>query len=522
MNATFELPVIDYRLLAPLLIILIAGTLSVLVEAFLPRGGRRPTQLVLVFGSLVAAIASMAWTCAGLVKFPAGDGWGATTANGSIAVDGPALMAMGTILVIAILGAALMAERSLDPSGDAFAARASALPGSEDEKEFSARGYFQTEIWPLFLFSVSGMLLFVTSNGLLLMFVALEVMSLPLYLLAGMARRRRLLSQEAGLKYFLLGAFSSAFFLYGMALIYGYTGSVQLPAIADALTGKTAEGALFLGGLALLLVGLLFKVAAAPFHQWSPDVYQGAPTPVTGFMAATVKIAAFGALMRVLYVAFGGVRWDWQPLVIGVAILSILVGSITAITQTDIKRMLAYSAIAQAGFILVGVSVANPTGVASALFYVITYAFSTIGAFAIVMMVRNENGEASHLSQWAGLGRKSPVVASVFALFMLSLTGIPFTSGFIAKFAVFEAALGANEVGLVIVAVIGSLISAFFYMRVVVVMFFSAPSANTASVSIPSVFTTIALAAGATVTLVLGVFPQPLLDLVASNNVFVR
>ena len=169
MNATFELPVIDYRLLAPLLIILIAGTLSVLVEAFLPRGGRRPTQLVLVFGSLVAAIASMAWTCAALVKFPAGDGWGATTANGSIAVDGPALMAMGTILVIAILGAALMAERSLDPSGDAFAARASALPGSEDEKEFSARGYFQTEIWPLFLFSVSGMLLFVTSNGLLLL-----------------------------------------------------------------------------------------------------------------------------------------------------------------------------------------------------------------------------------------------------------------------------------------------------------------------------------------------------------------
>ena len=511
-DVPFTLPIVDYNAIAPLLILLGAGVISVLVEALLPRGSRRFIQLFIVFGALVA---SLAWifTITGVRV---------VTAEGAIAIDGPALVMQGAILVLAILGALLMAERSVDPSGDAFAARASALPGSEDEKQFTARGYLQTEVWPLFLFAVSGMVLFVSANDLLLMFVALEVMSLPLYLLAGMARRRRLLSQEAALKYFLLGAFSSAFFIYGVALVYGYAASTKLPAIASVLTAKPGQTSLALIGMALILVGLLFKVAAVPFHQWTPDVYQGAPTAVTGFMAATVKIAAFGALMRVLYVAFGGMRWDWVPMLWIIAILTMLVGSIIAISQSDIKRMLAYSSIAQAGFILVGVIAASPAGLAGALFYLIAYGFTTIGAFAVISLVRDESGEATNLSKWAGLGRKSPLVGGVFALFMLGLAGIPLTSGFIGKFSVFVAAVASGDTWLVIVAVVASLIAAFFYVRVIVVMFLTEPGPQTASVEVPSVFTTIALAAGATVTLVLGILPQPVLELVSNAGLFIR
>ncbi|MSO26906.1 MAG: NADH-quinone oxidoreductase subunit NuoN [Candidatus Nanopelagicales bacterium] len=511
-DVPFTLPIVDYNAIAPLLILLGAGVISVLVEALLPRGSRRFVQLFIVLGSLIA---SLAWifTITG-VRI--------VTAEGAIAIDGPALVMQGAILMLAILGALLMAERSVDPSGDVFAARASALPGSEDEKQFTARGYLQTEVWPLFLFAVSGMVLFVSANDLLLMFVALEVMSLPLYLLAGMARRRRLLSQEAALKYFLLGAFSSAFFIYGVALVYGYAASTQLPVIASVLTAKPGQTSLALIAMALILVGLLFKVAAVPFHQWTPDVYQGAPTAVTGFMAATVKIAAFGALMRVLYVAFGGMRWDWVPMMSIIAILTMLVGSIIAISQSDIKRMLAYSSIAQAGFILVGVIAASPAGLAGALFYLIAYGFTTIGAFAVISLVRDESGEATNLSKWAGLGRKSPLVGSIFALFMLGLAGIPLTSGFIGKFSVFAAALASGDTWLVIVAVVASLIAAFFYVRVIVAMFFTESGPQTASVVVPSVFTTIALAAGATVTLVLGILPQPVLELVSNAGLFIR
>jgi NADH-quinone oxidoreductase subunit N len=239
-------------------------------------------------------------------------------------------------------------------------------------------------------------------------------------------------------------------------------------------------------------------------------------------MAATVKIAAFGALMRVLYVAFGGMRWDWVPMMWIIAILTMLVGSIIAISQSDIKRMLAYSSIAQAGFILVGVIAASPAGLAGSMFYLISYGFTTIGAFAVISLVRDESGEATNLSKWAGLGRRSPLVGGVFALFMLGLAGIPLTSGFIGKFSVFAAAIASGDTWLVIVAVVASLIAAFFYVRVIVVMFFTEPGPQTASVVVPSAFTTIALAAGATVTLVLGVLPQPVLELVSNAGLFIR
>src|SRR5581483_10124991 len=224
---------------------------------------------------------------------------------------------------------------------------------SPDDKRLANSDRVQTEIFPLLLFAVSGMLIFPIANNLLLMFVALEVLSLPLYLMAGLSRRRRLLSQEASLKYFLLGAFASAFFLYGLALLYGYANTVDLAGIFTAQKTSTKSDVLLYGGLALLLVGLLFKASVAPFQFWTPDVYSGAATPVVAFMASCTKVAAFGALLRVLYVGFAGTRWDWSPLIWAVAIASMVVGAVFRITQTDLKRILAYSSIAHAGFILV-------------------------------------------------------------------------------------------------------------------------------------------------------------------------
>ena len=503
-------PDIDYRALAPMIIIAIAGIVGVLVEAFFPRRARRGTQLVLTFGSLIAAFAVV------VVES------GTRVITGSLVIDGPSRFLQGLVLVIALVAGLLMAERKVDPSGDAFAPRASTLPGSVDERELTNRGYLQTEVWPLMLFAVLGMMLFLSANDLLVMFIALEIMSLPLYLLAGMARRRRLLSQEAALKYFILGAFSSAFFIFGAALLYGFSGTISLPGIADALTATPGQTGLVVAGFGLVVIALLFKVGAVPFHQWVPDVYQGSPSAVTGFMAAAVKVAAFGALLRFLYVGFGGTRWDWQPALWIIAILTMIIGSILAITQTDIKRMLAYSSIAQAGFILVGVIATNRAGVAAVLFYLTAYGFATLGAFAVVNLVRDSGGEATHLSRWAGLGKKSPLLASIFSLFLLSFAGIPLTSGFIGKFVVFEAAIIANATPLVIVGVIASIIAAFFYVRVIVLMFFTDPPEDGPTIALPSGFTTLALSISVAVTVILGVFPQPVLDLVERADVFLR
>jgi NADH-quinone oxidoreductase subunit N len=262
------------------------------------------------------------------------------------------------------------------------------------------------------------------------MFVGLEVLSLPLYLLCALARRRRLLSQEAAVKYFLLGAFSSAFFLYGIALLYGYAGSVSLPKIATAVSAGAGSDGLLLMGTALLGVGLLFKIGAVPFHGWKPDVYQGAPTPVTALMSSCTVVSAFGALLRVFYVAFGHLTWDWRPAMWAIAILTMIAGAIIAITQTDVKRLLAYSSIAHAGFILTALVAASVGGLGGALFYLAAYGLTTVGAFAVITLVRDPGGEAGHLSRWAGLGKRSPTLAGVFAFFLLAFAGIPLTSGF--------------------------------------------------------------------------------------------
>ncbi|MBI0295807.1 NADH-quinone oxidoreductase subunit NuoN [Streptomyces sp. PRKS01-29] len=527
-------PDFEYGQLSPTLIVLGAAIVGVLIEAFLPRRQRYVAQLFVSVVALAAAFAAVI----GLAAGDYGTSKAHVAAMGAIAVDGPSLFLQGTILLVALVAVFTFAERRLDPvvhgnRVDSFAAQAAAVPGGEAEKAAVKAGFTTTEVFPLVLFAVGGMLVFPSANDLLTLFVALEVFSLPLYILCALARRHRALSQEAAVKYFLLGAFSSAFLLFGIALLYGYAGTVAYSGIADvvdgqvrnvtpALAGTMGNDALLLIGGAMVLMGLLFKIGAVPFHMWTPDVYQGAPTPVTGFMAAATKVAAFGALLRLLYVVLPGLRWDWRPVMWGVAIVTMLGGAIVAVTQTDVKRLLAYSSIAHAGFILAGVIATTPDGISSVLFYLAAYSFVTLGAFAVVTLVRDAGGEATHLSKWAGLGRRSPLVAAVFAVFLLAFAGIPLTSGFAGKFAVFKAAADGGAGALVVIGVISSAVAAFFYIRVIVLMFFSEPRTDGPSVAVPSPLTSSAIAIGVAVTLVLGVAPQYFLDLASQAGVFVR
>jgi NADH-quinone oxidoreductase subunit N len=505
-------PHLEYGQLGPILLVFGVATVGVLVEALFNRDWRQPIQVPLAFFGLAGAFV---WTLVlGFKDKPFH-----VAAEGAVGIDGPTLFLQGTILVLALVSLLLIAERE----NSAFTPQASALPGSEAERESLASGVFQTEVYPLKLFAVGGMLLFPAANDLLTMFVALEVLSLPLYIMCGLARRRRLLSQEASVKYFLLGAFSSAFFLYGTALLYGYAGSVRFSDIAAATSRNTGSEMLLLAGAAMLGVGLLFKIGAVPFQAWKPDVYQGAPTPITALMASCTMVSAFGATLRVFYVALENMKWDWRPMMWGVAIVTMIAGAVIAITQTDVKRMLAYSSIAHAGFLLTGVIATSKAGLSGTLFYLAAYGFTTIGAFAVITMVRDAGGEAGHLSRWAGLGKRSPLIAGVFAFFLLAFAGIPLTSGFTGKFAVFQAAVAGGATPLVIVGVISSAIAAFFYLRVIVVMFFSEPEVD-GPIVVASVPTAAAVALGATATVVLGVLPQPMLDLArqAASQLFVR
>lgn len=531
--AALPAPSIEYRLLSPMLLVFAAGVLGVLVEAFAPRRRRYGLHLALALPALVAAFVAVLLLA----------GTSATAVAGAVAVDGVTLFLQGAILVVALLGVLFAAERGFPAPGrarsgpgtwtaaaaqhaarrvDAFTPQAAAVPGGADEDAAARAGIATTEVFPLLLLAVGGLLLFPASNDLLTMFVALEVLSLPLYLLCGLARHRRLLSQEAALKYFLLGAFSSAFFLYGVALLYGAAGTVRLSGIGDALAGQGGDALLALLGVGMLSVGLLFKVGAVPFQAWVPDVYQGAPTPVTAFMAAATKIAAIGALVRVLAVAVPSLRDDWRPVLAAVCIATMVLGAVMAVTQTDVKRMLAYSSVAHAGFLLTGVVAADDAGTAALLFYLAVYGLGTLAAFAVVALVRAPDGsEATALADWAGLGRRSPWLAGAFALLLLSFAGIPLTSGFVAKFAVFGAAAGADAAVLVIVGVLCSAVAAFFYVRVIVMMFFTDSPADGPSVITPAP-TTAVVAVGTVATLLLGVFPQPLLDLAERAAVFVR
>ncbi|WP_417853602.1 NADH-quinone oxidoreductase subunit NuoN [Actinoalloteichus caeruleus] len=507
-QSAVNIPEIDWQAISPVVVVFVAACLSVLVEAFLPRERRWSVQVTLSLLTVVVAGLAL-----GLyVNSDAVVGTGGITVAGQavplFSADYPALFLWGTLLALSFGALLLIADRSVD--GGAFASPVPPAPGG-DPVQYQAPGR-QTEVFPLALFALGGMMVFLAANDLLTMFVALEVLSLPLYLMCGLARRRRLISQESAVKYFLLGAFSSAFFLYGLALLYGYAGSVRLVDIAAATAGTDRPETLLYAGFGLLVVGLLFKASIGPFHAWTPDVYQGAPTPVTAFMAACTKVAAFGAILRVLTLAFEASSWEWRGVLWAVAIVSMLIGAVLGLTQTDMKRMIAYSSIAHAGFLLVGAIAMTEDGLSGTMFYLLAYGFTTLAAFGIITLVRDGNGEATHLSQWAGLAKRSPLVAVTFAFLLLALAGIPMTSGFMGKLAVFSAAIADGMAPLVVVALLASAIAAFFYLRVIVLMYFSEPAQDGPTVSVPGAFTTAAITLGVVVTLLLGVLPAFALD----------
>ena len=504
---TFTAPVLSYSLLSPMLFLLAGALIGVLVEAFVSKAARPAVQLTVTLGALLLALMQL-WQIRGEQSL--------TAAMGSVVFDGPAALLQASILIIAMISVFLIAD------GEHFAALPAALPGSEEERQAIQSGNQITEVYPLTLFAVAGMLLFPVANDLITLFVALEMLSLPLYLMAGLSRRRRLASQEAALKYFLLGAFSSAFFLFGAAYLYGFSGSISFSGIRQGIVGGGGNDVLLLIGIAFLSIGLLFKVGAVPFHAWTPDVYQGAPTPVTAFMAAATKVAAFGAMLRIYYTVFANAEWSWRPLITGIAIITMVFGSLVAISQRDVKRMLAYSSIAHAGFLLTGVIALNKAGLDASIYYLFAYGIASVGAFAVVTLVRDSAGEVTDLNRWAGLGKRSPWVATSFAVFLLAFAGIPLTSGFIGKFSIFSAAYESGATAVVIAGVLSSAIAAFFYIRVIVLMFFSDPLEDATSVLIPSILTRITVLFSVVVTIFLGVFPSPLLDFISNIAIFIR
>lgn len=523
-------PVVALAEVAPIAIPLVVGVLGILLEAFLPRRLLRGTQITLAFLALAGAAVALAYLWG-----PVTQTGGRITFAGAVIVDGPTLVAQAIILLVSFLALLVIIDRTATGE-DHFTPMVAAEPGTVYESLARRKGYVQTELYPLYLFAVGGLMWFPAVGDLLALFVALEVFSLPLYLMIGMARRARLLSQEASLKYFVLGAFASAFMLFGVALLYGYAGSVRYQSITDAIATGHASTVLLIAGVALVLVGLLFKVGAVPFHTWTPDVYQGAPTPMTGFMASAVKVGAFAALLRFVYVLYQSVAWDLNYVLWGIAVLTMLLGTVLAIVQTDVKRMLAYSSVAHAGFVLVGVFALNTAGLSGSLFYLLAYGAATVGAFGVVSLVRRSAatddaasgealiGEANHLSAWAGLGRRNPWVATSFAIFLLSFAGIPLTAGFTGKFVVFAAAVNAGLWWLVLIGVLASAAAAFFYVRLIVLMFFTEPneaSSNTVVVRTQG-FTGVAIGLCMLFTIGLGVFPQPFLDVIASVAQFLR
>lgn len=325
----------------------------------------------------------------------------------------------------------------------------------------------------LILLATLGMMLMAAGNELIIVFLGLELMSLSLYVLASYFRESPA-SSEAGMKYLLLGAFASAFFLYGIALIYGGAGTTSVPAIAEAITAEN-RSPLLLAGMFLLVVGFGFKVAIVPFHQWAPDVYEGAPTTIAAFISAGPKAAGFAAFLRIFMEALPTLQVEWSGVLILLAMLTMTVGNIIAISQTNIKRMLAYSSIAHAGYVLIGLAAANDDGISSAMLYLLVYCVMNIGAFGAVILARTEDGESLMISDYAGLGTRKPLLAMFMTVMLLSLAGFPPTAGFVGKFYIFKAAVGAGHIWLVIIGAINTAISAFYYLRVVVTMYMREP-----------------------------------------------
>jgi NADH-quinone oxidoreductase subunit N len=470
---------IDLRPVIPALIVAITGLVVLLAQAFTPRGERGPYAGLALTGLVGALIA---------VFRIAATGERTSSLGGSVVADDFSLFLHVVILGVGVL-AVLLSSSYLRSIG-------------------AERGEYYT----LLLFSIVGMLGLASTVELISLFVALEIMSVALYALAGI-RRDTIESQEAAVKYFITGAFSSAFFLYGVALLYGVTGSTSLNRIASAVAyGGAGGGPLVLLGAGLLLVGFGFKVASVPFHMWTPDVYQGAPTTITAFMGAGVKVAAFAALLRVFDGALASAASAWQPAVAVLAMLTMVLGNLGALAQGNLKRMLAYSSIAHAGYLLTGLVAVPSLAAEVVLFYLVGYAAVNLGGFGVLSSLARAGREPLTLQDVAGLAERRPALAAALTVYLVSLTGVPVSAGFVGKFYLFGAAVSSGWVSLAVIGVLMSVVSAYYYLRVVVVMYMNAPTGEDtwAPVSFAS---RVALAVSVVVVLGLGVYPAPVLAL---------
>jgi len=435
----------DLYTILPTLLLVAWACLLLLVDLFIPKGRKGWTALLAAVGLAGALGITLAQAGMDLSAF-----------GGMVVLDGFSSF-LNALFLASGLGAIAIAYGYLKRMG-------------------LERGEYYT----LILFSLSGMLLMAQAADLIIIFLSLELLSIPLYVLSAFARPRTE-SEEAGIKYFLLGAFATGFVVYGIALVFGATGNTSLAGIVSVIDLSSSFGGVYSPllltvGAALILVGFGFKVAAVPFHMWTPDVYQGAPTSVTGFMAVGAKAAGFAALLRIFVTALPSLNLDLMPVLWGLAALTMVVGNVIAISQTNIKRLLAYSSIAHAGYILMAfVSFGNPRvapdAVASALFYLVTYAITSFGAWAVVIALEKLDGKGLEINDFAGLGRKRPLLAAAMTVFMLSLTGMPPTLGLVGKFFLFRTAIEGGFIGLAVIGVVTSLISAYYYLRVVVTMY---------------------------------------------------
>jgi NADH-quinone oxidoreductase subunit N len=477
-----DTPAVEYSALLPILVMLGGAVLLMVVGAMLPRRTRSPwhatAAVVIAGGSIVSWLP---------LWFRTRDDGAIRAVADAYRVDGLTVM-LGIVIAVGVVLTALLADGYL---------RRENLEGPE--------------AYVLLLLSAAGGMFMAGANDLLVLFIALEILSISVYVLAGI-HVRRARSGEAALKYLILGGVSSAFLLYGIALVYGATGSTNLTAIQGFLAANLlSNNVLLLAGFALLIVGLGFKVAAAPFHSWAPDVYDGSPSPVVAYMASGVKVAGFAALIRVFVQAFGSYRADWQPIIYVIAVATLLVGSVLSVQQTNVKRLLAYSSISHAGFMLLGVQAATDRGVEATLFYLATYTFTVAGAFGIATIVGRKGDNAHDLSHYAGLGKRAPLLAFAFLVFLLAQAGVPATSGFLAKFYVIGAAVDARSFWLGLVAMLSSVISAYAYLKVVLTMYGDEPEEGAPRFAVPQ-GAKIALTASVLATIGLGIIPGPVAD----------
>jgi NADH-quinone oxidoreductase subunit N len=379
-----------------------------------------------------------------------------------------------------------------------------------------------SEYHALLLFSIAGQCLMVAANQLIMVFIGLEISSIASYVLVGYLRDDKQ-ANESSLKYFLLGSFATAFFLYGVALIYGSTGTIQLTAVRNVVTGPNAPSAVFIGlAAALMFVGLAFKVSAAPFQMWAPDVYQGAPTPITAFLSTGPKAAAFAVFIRIFMTAFEPIGTGWEPLIWISALLSMTIGNFAALRQTNVKRMLAYSSIAHAGYVMVALAARSTIGTAAAMFYLAAYAFMNIGAFAAVTHLSGKGERFQNIKDFAGLGRKQPATAGMLTVFLLSLIGVPLTGGFFGKFYIFRAALESHLVWLTVLGLLNSAVAAYYYLRILVMMYMHEPSDAASEVEPLSLGMRAALVLPVLFTLFLGIFPNWVLDFAGRSSALLK